>query len=533
MASLIGLDSTSSGFDPGLQVPPVTFGVWGDSGDADGVIGSSNTGVGVFGRSIDASAAAVKGSSENGTGVEATSAGGTALHARRDPGGGAAVTEAFLATPSLAAEFRGDIATTGGVSVGGRLGAGSTAPRAAVGIRGVGATEELLSFEDNSGVTRWHVNQRLAGQLGLNFAEAEVADGDGRLYLQAGGNVGIGTTAPTHPLHVAKVLGIRQNELYLSGGVGWSSLSYNAFHNEANSDWVFPDPSRPAVTVEMDDSGGNTRFQVWSTTRENPTGWVQRLAIDGQGGGVSIPSGGVGISHGQLSVTNDLPVRPGPFGNVPANAVCAQSTNGAAVFASGKTAVSAIGPSQFTGDVDVSGIITGREKRCLVDHPSDPENKTLTHACVESDERFNVYSGNIALDTNGEARVTLPEWVAKFNRDFRYQLTCIGQAAPVYVAQEVSKDSFSIAGGAAGMKVSWQLTGIRDDAWAQANPLAVEQEKPDDEKGFFLSPEVFGHDLTRHTQYKRLEQSIRAYPRQAEQVMRTYDAVRKARSGPG
>jgi len=40
MASLIGLDSTSSGFDPGLQDPPVTFGVWGDSGDADGVIGS-------------------------------------------------------------------------------------------------------------------------------------------------------------------------------------------------------------------------------------------------------------------------------------------------------------------------------------------------------------------------------------------------------------------------------------------------------------------------------------------------------------
>jgi hypothetical protein len=435
-------------------------------------------GVGVFGRSIDAAATAVKGSSENGTGVEATSTGGTAFHARRDPGGGAAVTEAFLATPSLAAEFRGDVATTGGVSVGGRLGAGSTGPRAAVGIRGVGAAEELLSFEDSLGVTRWHINQQLAGQSGLNFAETDVTDGDGRLYLQAGGNVGMGTTAPTHPLHVAKVLGIRQNELYLSGGVGWSSLSYNAFHNETNSGWVFPDPSRPAVTVEMDDSGGNPRFQVWSTTRENPTGWVQRLAVDGQGGDVSIPSGGVSVAHGQLSVTNDKPVAP--FGID--NAVCATSTNGIAVFASGATAVSAIGPSQFTGDVDVSGIITGREKRCLVDHPSDPENKTLTHACVESDERFNVYSGNIVLDKNGEARVTLPEWVDTFNKDFRYQLTCIGQAAPVYVAQEVSDAAFSIAGGAAGMKVSWQLTGIRNDAWAQANPLAVEQEKPDDEK---------------------------------------------------
>src|SRR5262245_59697767 len=106
MAGLIGLDSTSSGFDPGLQNPPIPFGVWGDSGEQDGLIGSSNTGVGVLGRSVGTGAPAVKGSSENGTGVEATSTGGTALHARRDPGGGTAVTEAFLATPSLAAEFR-------------------------------------------------------------------------------------------------------------------------------------------------------------------------------------------------------------------------------------------------------------------------------------------------------------------------------------------------------------------------------------------------------------------------------------------
>ena len=69
MASLIGFDTTPSGFDPGLQHPQLTFGVWGDSGGADGVVGSSNTGVGVFGRSTDAAATGVKGSSDNGTGV--------------------------------------------------------------------------------------------------------------------------------------------------------------------------------------------------------------------------------------------------------------------------------------------------------------------------------------------------------------------------------------------------------------------------------------------------------------------------------
>ena len=536
MAGLIGLDSTSSGFDPGLQVPPITFGVWGDSGEQDGVIGSSNTGVGVFGRSIGAESAAVRGFSENGTGVQAASTDGTALHARRDPGEGATATEAFLATPSLAADFRGAVATTGSVRVGGRLGAGSAAPRAAVGIRGVGATEELLSFEDSAGVTQWHVSQNVGGRSGLNFAETDVADGDGRLYLQAGGNIGMGTTEPTNPLHVGQVSGIRQNELYLSGGTGWSSVSYNAFHNSANNNWVFPDPSRPAVTVEMDDYGNNPRFQIFSTTRENPTGWVLRLAVDGQTGAVSVPSGDfnvpngdVGISRGQLRINNDKPADQ--FGV--ANAVCATSTNGSAVFASGPTAISAFGPSQFTGDVHVTGVLSGPGKQFLIDSPSDPENKTLTHACIESDERFNVYSGNVALDDNGEARVTLPHWIGTLNTDFRYQLTCIGQAAPVYVSREVSDDAFSIAGGVPGMTVSWQLTGVRSDAWAQANPLVVEQEKADGEKGFFWNPEAFGHDLTRHMQYKRYEQLIKAYPRQAEMVMRTYEASCRSRPGTG
>ena len=32
--------------------------------------------------------------------------------------------------------------------------------------------------------------------------------------------------------------------------------------------------------------------------------------------------------------------------------------------------------------------------------------------------------------------------------------------------------------GPAGTKVSWQLTGLRKDAWARAHPLVVEQDKP-------------------------------------------------------
>jgi hypothetical protein len=81
------------------------------------------------------------------------------------------------------------------------LGVGTTTPRNAVGIRGVAASEELISFEDTTGATKWHVNQKLGGQPGLNFAETLVADG--RLFLKAGGKgVGIGTTTPGFELEV-------------------------------------------------------------------------------------------------------------------------------------------------------------------------------------------------------------------------------------------------------------------------------------------------------------------------------------------
>jgi hypothetical protein len=149
----------------------------------------------------------------------------------------------------------------------------------------------------------------------------------------------------------------------------------------------------------------------------------------------------------------------------------------------------------FSGDVQVFGTLSKSGGSFKIDHPLDPENKYLSHSFVESPDMMNVYNGNVTLDARGEAVVELPDYFEALNRDFRYQLTSIGGFAPLYVAEKVAGNRFKIAGGEAGMEVSWQVTGVRQDAWANAHRIPVEQEKAEKERGRFLHPELFGQPL--------------------------------------
>jgi hypothetical protein len=147
---------------------------------------------------------------------------------------------------------------------------------------------------------------------------------------------------------------------------------------------------------------------------------------------------------------------------------------------------------KFDGDVDVSGTLTKSGGAFKIDHPLDPENKYLYHSFVESPDMMNIYNGNVILDEVGEAWVELPDWFEALNRDFRYQLTCIGGYASVYVAEEISANRFKIGGGIPGLKISWHVTGIRKDPYAESHRVSVVQDKPDGEKGFYLHPEAYG-----------------------------------------
>jgi hypothetical protein len=107
----------------------------------------------------------------------------------------------------------------------------------------------------------------------------------------------------------------------------------------------------------------------------------------------------------------------------------------------------------FVGNVNITGTLTKGMGTFKIDHPLDPENKYLYHSFVESPDMMNIYNGIVALGKDGSAEVTLPDWFEALNREFRYQLTCIGGFAPVYVAKKVNGNRFKIAGGKPGMEV--------------------------------------------------------------------------------
>ncbi|MGH8016557.1 MAG: hypothetical protein ACREBV_10215, partial [Candidatus Zixiibacteriota bacterium] len=116
----------------------------------------------------------------------------------------------------------------------------------------------------------------------------------------------------------------------------------------------------------------------------------------------------------------------------------------------------------FSGALHCTGTLTKGAGAFKIDHPLDPENKYLQHSFVESPDMKNIYDGVVILGANGAASVQLPDWFVALNRDFRYQLTAIGAPGPnLYISQEISNNGFAIAGGQSGMKVSWQVTGIR------------------------------------------------------------------------
>ncbi|HSZ02616.1 MAG TPA: hypothetical protein VK788_24185 [Terriglobales bacterium] len=226
--------------------------------------------------------------------------------------------------------------------------------------------------------------------------------------------------------------------------------------------------------------------------------------------GVSTTSTGViGISTSYIGVYGSGSTGVNGVSTSGGNGVSGVSTSGPGVYAQSDTgwAVDAYGTENatgvlagsasgyaawFNGNVDVDGNLSKAGGSFKIDHPLDPSNKYLYHSFVESPDMKNIYDGNVTTNGNGDAVVTLPKWFEALNRDFRYQLTVIGQFAQAIVGSEISHHQFSIKTDKPNVKVSWQVTGIRQDAWANAHRIPVEELKPGKERGSYLHPELYG-----------------------------------------
>lgn len=163
---------------------------------------------------------------------------------------------------------------------------------------------------------------------------------------------------------------------------------------------------------------------------------------------------------------------------------------------------------RFAGNVSVTGTLSKGAGSFKIDHPLDPENKYLYHSFVESPDMMNIYNGNIVTNENGEAIVTMPDYFEALNTDFRYQLTVIGTFAQAIVGEEIKGNRFVIKTNQPNVKVSWQVTGVRQDAFAKKNRIKVEVEKDESERGFYLHPEAFEQPKERSIEFaKRPEQA--------------------------
>jgi len=310
------------------------------------------------------------------------------------------------------------------------------------------------------------------------------------------GNVGIGTTTPADKLQIATSNSSIRMGTWANSTTynfidlkGQNGLGYNFLSSASDQNLYINRPTGGNINFRENNgdqmviaSGGNVgigtttpgyKLQVRGSAKFSE-GTVEMVTTADASEGV------VGIGINQFGITS--------YGNVKVNISAGTGMTGLNVnHNTGGLA------ANFNGSVSVNGSLSKSSGTFKIDHPLDPENKFLYHSFVESPDMMNVYNGNITTNAEGEATVDLPDYFNALNKDFRYQLTVIGTFAQAIVYEEVSSNnSFKVKTDKPNVKVSWQVTGIRKDAYAEKNRVIPEVSKSADERGKYLHPEAYG-----------------------------------------
>jgi hypothetical protein len=325
------------------------------------------------------------------------------------------------------------------------------------------------------------------------------------------GRVGIGTTAPTSKLTVQGMIETTLGGLKFPDGTVQTTAAL----------------SGGGVSVPLVLSGDVTGAVLKAT---NLTG-VGAEITGGVGGSTGVVVQG-GLNLGNPGGTGITASGGSGFGSG-TGGVGILVQGGASELQTGGVAIFAIRGSRkdlnpafdglaglFSGNVQITGNISKGGGSFKIDHPLDPENKYLYHSFIESPDMMNIYNGNITTDANGEAVVELPSYFEALNRDFRYQLSVIGTFAQAIVAEEISNNGFTIKTSAPRVKVSWQVTGVRQDAYANKHRIPVEELKNENERGHYLYPEVFNQPEEKSIEWARHPEVMQRLKTQSREISR-------------
>jgi hypothetical protein len=372
---------------------------------------------------------------------------------------------------------------------------------------------------DNRGWFSWD-NEEKEFRIGVKSNGTTTAHS---IYL-SNGNVGIGNSSPGAPLSVGNSLGSFSTGKFITVGDytadGFAGLffgqnsdnrGYLGFSNVTGSIFMGMEPGIMDYSSHFAFKDGNA--SIGTSVHDTIDLYVKSTYF--------LPNDGetrVGVFSSQFNQIQAGHVTGGRFevtGGTGAYGVFSEVTGGdihsvAGVFDGDKKGIEAYGgkyAGQFLSYVSVwdslsvFGHLDKTSGSFKIDHPLDPENKFLLHSFVESPDMMNIYNGNVVTGSDGLAEVTLPEYFEALNMEFRYQLTVIGEFAQAIIKEEVSGNRFSIMTDKPNVKVSWMVTGIRQDPWANDHRIQVEVEKPDDQKGYYVAPESYGFGKDRRIGY--------------------------------
>lgn len=359
------------------------------------------------------------------------------------------------------------------------------------------------------------------------FTGSESVIGDSTVFESKLGLVGIGTDSPTSKLTVQGMIqttmggykfpdGSLQTTAAVTGSIGVVHNATLAGDGTSGSPLGLAVPlifagnvsdGNGVITVTNVAPGGPAVFAVGGNSSPTIGGGSGLISLGGSGN--SAPGGAGLVSFGGNADMGSGGTGGSLIGGVATNggnggdglfAVGALGTGAGKKGGRGIVAIAGGGASgataglagDFIGDVMISGNLSKGGGSFKIDHPLDPENKYLYHSFVESPDMMNIYNGNITTDDDGNAVVTLPDWFQALNRDFRYQLTVVGTFAQAMIAEKIRDNRFTIKTNAPGVEVSWQVTGIRKDAYANKHRIQVEEVKSEAERGYYLHPEAYG-----------------------------------------